>query len=97
MARTNSFTIKASLTTLLFLISLICFYISYLDFMKMKDEETIIYDYNNNRIPVNPGKGFSAVELVSTLNDLGSNNGHYSLEPGGQIEWSSSPLKNLNT
>ena len=44
MARTNSFTIKASLTTLLFLISLICFYISYLDFMKIKDEETIIYD-----------------------------------------------------
>ena len=44
MARTNSFTIKASLTTLLFLISIICFYISYLDFMKIKDEETIIYD-----------------------------------------------------
>ena len=44
MARTNSFTIKASLTTLLFLISLICFYISYSDFMKIKDEETIIYD-----------------------------------------------------
>lgn len=60
------------------------------------EEETIIYDYNNNRIPVNPGRGFSAVELVSTLNGLGSNNGHYSLEPGGQIEWSSLPLKNLN-
>ena len=44
MARTNSFTIKASLTTLLFLISLICFYVSYSDFMKIKDEETIIYD-----------------------------------------------------
>ena len=44
MARTNSFTIKASLTTLLFLISLICFYISYSDFMKIKDEKTIIYD-----------------------------------------------------
>ena len=44
MARTNSFTIKASLTTLLFLISLICFYISYSDLMKIKDEETIIFD-----------------------------------------------------
>ena len=44
MARTNSFTIKASLTTLLVLISFFCFYISYSDFVKIKNEYTYIYD-----------------------------------------------------
>ena len=51
MARTNSFTIKASLTTLLFLISLIFFYISYLDFMKIKDEETRLRNIIDNQPP----------------------------------------------
>ena len=44
MTRTNSFTIKASLTTLLVLISFFCFYISYSDFVKINNEYAYIYD-----------------------------------------------------
>ena len=44
MARTNSFTIKASITTLLVLISFFCFYISYSDFVKINNEYAYIYD-----------------------------------------------------
>ena len=44
MARTNSFTIKASLTTLLVLISFFCFYISYSDFVKINNEYAYIYE-----------------------------------------------------
>jgi len=44
MARTNSFTIKASLTTLLVLISFFCFYMSYSDFVKINNEYAYIYD-----------------------------------------------------
>ena len=44
MARTNSFTIKTSLTTILVLISLICFYLSYSDFIKINDKYANVYD-----------------------------------------------------
>ena len=44
MARTNSFTIKASLSTLLTFISFFCFYISYSDFVKINNEYAYIYD-----------------------------------------------------
>ena len=44
MTRTNSFTIKASLTTLLVIISFFCFYISYSDFVKINNEYAYIYD-----------------------------------------------------
>ena len=44
MARTNSFTIKASLTTLLVSLSFFCFYISYSDFVKINNEYAYIYD-----------------------------------------------------
>ena len=44
MARTNSFTIKASLTALLVLVSFFCFYISYSDFVKINNEYAYIYD-----------------------------------------------------
>ena len=44
MARTNSFTIKTSLTTILVLISFIFFYLSYSDFIKINDEYANIYD-----------------------------------------------------
>ena len=44
MARTNSFTIKASLTTLLVIISFFCFYLSYSDFVKINNEYAYIYD-----------------------------------------------------
>ena len=44
MTRTNSFTIKASLTALLVLVSFFCFYISYSDFVKINNEYAYIYD-----------------------------------------------------
>ncbi len=44
MTRTISFTIKASLTTLLVIISFICFYMSYYDFVKINNEYAYIYD-----------------------------------------------------
>ena len=44
MTRTNSFTIKASLTTLLVIISFFCFYMSYSDFVKINNEYAYIYD-----------------------------------------------------
>ena len=44
MIRTNSFTIKASLSTLLAFISFFCFYISYSDFVKINNQYTYIYD-----------------------------------------------------
>ena len=43
MARTNSFTIKTSLTTILVLISFIFFYLSYSDFVKINGEYTNVY------------------------------------------------------
>ena len=58
--------------------------------------ENIIYDKNNNRLPVNQGSHFSSYELLKELNGAIGNNGEYSLEPGGQIEWASPPFINLS-
>lgn len=55
--------------------------------------ECFIFDKNDNRIPVNEGSSFSAVDLLKELGS--SSNGNYSLEPGGQIEWSSPPSYQL--
>jgi glutamate--cysteine ligase len=55
--------------------------------------ECFIFDKNNNRIPVNKGSSFSASDLLKELES--SSNGNYSLEPGGQIEWSSPPSYQL--
>ena len=55
--------------------------------------ECFIFDKNDNRIPVNKGSSFSASELLKELES--SSNGNYSLEPGGQIEWSSPPSYQL--
>ena len=44
MIRTNSFVIKASLTTLLVLISFFCFYASYSDFVKINNQYANIYN-----------------------------------------------------
>ncbi len=57
--------------------------------------ENIIYDDNNNRLPVNQGSNFSSSELLKELNGAICNNGEYSLEPGGQIEWASPPFISL--
>lgn len=55
--------------------------------------ECFIFDKSNKRIPVNRGSSFSAADLLKEL--AVSSNGNYSLEPGGQIEWSSPPSDKL--
>lgn len=55
--------------------------------------ECFIFDKNNKRIPVNKGSSYSATDLLKELDSL--SNGNYSLEPGGQIEWSSPPSNKL--
>ena len=39
---------------------------------------------------------FIFIVSCAPVNNTSKNNGHYSLEPGGQIEWSSPPFKNIN-
>ena len=39
---------------------------------------------------------FDAKTLIQNLNQKTKNNGLYTLEPGGQVEWSSPPLPDLN-
>jgi len=58
--------------------------------------ESIIYTKNNNRLQVNRGDCFTATDLLRKLKDGNDKNGLYSLEPGGQVEWSSPPFKDLN-
>ena len=57
--------------------------------------ENIIYNDKNERIMVNPGNDFSATELLQLLNNKKNISEKYSLEPGGQLEWASTPYKNL--
>ena len=55
--------------------------------------ETIIHTNNYKRLPVYEEGTFSSVDLLRLLNDKqNDNNGSYSLEPGGQLEWASPPL-----
>ena len=58
--------------------------------------ENIIYNDKNERIMVNPCNDFSATELLQLLNNKKNISENYSLEPGGQLEWASTPYKNLN-
>ena len=55
------------------------------------EEEVIIYNAYNQRLPVNR-ESFSGVDLVK---DLKKSFEYYSLEPGGQVEWSSLLEKSL--
>ena len=61
------------------------------------EEECILYTHENKRLPVNPGDEFSATDLVSIMNSNRGPNGIYTLEPGGQLEWSSPPFQDLNS
>jgi len=61
------------------------------------EEECILYTKENHRLPVNPGDEFSATDLLTIMNENVGKNGVYSLEPGGQLEWSSPPYRDLNT
>ena len=56
------------------------------------EEEVIVYNANDQRMPVNRGESFSGIDLVK---DLKKSFEYYSLEPGGQVEWSSPPRKSL--
>ena len=58
--------------------------------------ENIIYNDKNERIMVNPCNTFSATDLLQVLNNEKNISENYSLEPGGQLEWASTPYKNLN-
>ena len=58
------------------------------------EEEIIILTKEGKRLPVNKGNFFSGKDLIKTLNKY-SYNGVYSLEPGGQVEWSSPPYNSL--
>jgi len=60
------------------------------------EEECILYTQEHRRLPVNPCDEFSATDLLKTMNETIGDNGVYTLEPGGQLEWSSPPLKDLN-
>ncbi len=58
--------------------------------------ECFVYKKNYSRIPVNKSNEYSATDLLNELNNLNNDaNGSYSLEPGGQIEWSSPPCENM--
>ena len=58
--------------------------------------ECFVYTKNCKRLPVNPSKEYSATDLLYDLNNISKKkNGSYSLEPGGQIEWSSPPFADI--
>ena len=51
-----------------------------------------------SRIPVNYGKQYSALDLLRDISEEARINNElcsYSLEPGGQLEWASSPQISL--
>ena len=58
--------------------------------------ETIIHTNNGSRLSVSDEGIFSSVDLLGLLNNEQVDNGSYSLEPGGQLEWASPPFVDLN-
>ena len=61
--------------------------------------EDFIYDMKGKRIPVNAGNEYSASDLLKNLIDLQVKDkykAYYSIEPGGQIEWASTPQRSLH-
>ena len=60
------------------------------------EEESLVFQSDGKRIPVNLGDEFSATDMLCIMNDKIGANGEYSLEPGGQLEWSSPPFSSLN-
>ena len=60
------------------------------------EEECIIYDKSDHRLPVNLSNKFSATDLLDMMNSKSNKNGVYSIEPGGQLEWSSPPFSNIH-
>ncbi len=61
--------------------------------------ECFFYDKKQRRLPVNTGDKFSATDLLNEMIKLQSDDeikAGYSLEPGGQLEWASPPMKSLH-
>ena len=61
--------------------------------------EDFIYNKKGERIKVKPGSEYSASDLIKNLIDLQVNDkykAYYSIEPGGQIEWASTPRRSLH-
>ena len=61
--------------------------------------EDFVYDMKWKRIPVNTGSEYSASDLLNNLIDFQVNDkykAYYSIEPGGQIEWASTPQRSLH-
>ena len=58
--------------------------------------ENIIYNEKSKRIGVNSCNPISAIELLQILKNKKNVLENYSLEPGGQLEWASTPFENLN-
>ena len=61
--------------------------------------ECCFYNSDLQRIPTNLSDKFSSTDLMNELVDLQSNDeikAGYSLEPGGQLEWASPPMKSLH-
>ncbi|RMF09424.1 MAG: hypothetical protein D6762_03645 [Candidatus Neomarinimicrobiota bacterium] len=60
--------------------------------------ECILFNRDGSRLPVNPGRGYSAMDMLGeleTLQDQDQPKSWYSLEPGGQVEWASPPEPSL--
>tara|TARA_Y100000591_G_scaffold191765_1_gene165806 strand:- start:513 stop:1751 length:1239 start_codon:yes stop_codon:yes gene_type:complete len=60
------------------------------------EEESLVFQGDGKRIPVKSKTTLDAKTLIQNLNQKTKNNGFYTLEPGGQVEWSSPPLPDLN-
>ena len=61
--------------------------------------ETIFYNNNGNRIPVDRGNEYSSADLLEAVENDCRDEGSFitcSLEPGGQVEWASKPSINLH-
>jgi glutamate--cysteine ligase len=61
--------------------------------------ECYFYDSNLRRIPTNPTNSFSSTDMLNEMIFLQSNDEiktGYTLEPGGQLEWASPPMKSLH-
>jgi gamma-glutamylcysteine synthetase len=61
--------------------------------------ECYFYNSDLQRIPTNPSDKFSSTDLLNEMMALQSNDeikAGYSLEPGGQLEWASPPMKSLH-
>ena len=61
--------------------------------------ECYFYDSNLQRIPTNLTNSFSSTDMLNEMISLQSNDeikSGYTLEPGGQLEWASPPMKSLH-